>query len=226
MNTIFKKHKIAAIFFSSIILMGLALYFGAAFMVKDIKDKSDEIQRSLIDIQIQDKRIDKIPEMENINAEIQENKKALDVIYSSDEEVSLINKLESLGEETGNKVNLSVNEQAIMNEKNVKKTTTKKNNEEKSITDSLAYGNYLSMQISLEGDYAGLVNYMHRLENMNRYVNIISIESKKVNGEERKNMTTNIFDESRAETGNDQRDSEDDKETIVSTLNIIIYTQK
>jgi hypothetical protein len=226
MNTIFKKHKIAAIFFSSIILMGLALYFGAAFMIKDIKDKSDEIQRSLIDIQIQDKRIDKIPEMESINAEIQENKKALDVIYSSDEEVSLINKLESLGEETGNKVNLSVNDQAVMNEKNVKKTTTKKNNEEKSITDSLAYGNYLSMQISLEGDYVGLVNYMHRLENMNRYVNIISIESKKMNGEERKNITTNIFDESRAETGNDQRDSEEDKETIVSTLNIIIYTQK
>ncbi len=230
MKNIWKKHKLKMIVVAYFIGIFLVAQFVIRPMVGKTKDKADDIQKKLIDMQEDKGRLDKIPEMKDASGLIQEKKESLDVILVSEKEVDFIKKLESLADETGNKIALKI-EEAVADPK---KANDKKKPEEKGIKDDLSHKDFISMQINLKGNYASLVNFIKKLENFTYYVNIVSLDIKK----EKEVLENKISSQPSSEIGvfhpvsestpkSDQEKVEKkEKEILNSVLYVVIYIKK
>jgi len=170
MKNIWKKYDIWINIAGFVAILVLVLFFVVFPLQAGIQNNSDGIQRKIIDDNMNKSRISKIPEMEKVEAAFAENKNNLDIILNSDNEVDFIKKVESLAEETGNKIDLKIDDADSSIQKPV---AAKKDPDD--IKSNLPYPKYLSIQINLEGNYDGTLNFIHKLENMNYYVNIISL---------------------------------------------------
>jgi hypothetical protein len=230
---IWKNHKLIIITAGYSVAILLVIVFLAVPLVNKLVEKADSIQKNIIDDQISRERVDKIPQMEELDKVYQSKKDELDVILDPNGEVDFIKKLEALADETGNKMTIKVDE-AAANAKAPAPAVESKDSK-KSIKESLGYDKYISIQISLKGDYAELVNFVHKLENFRYYVNIISIESKKeVEISENKitpeaSKSSDIFAALGApiQTAAPQAQIEKkEKDILASTLKVVIYTKK
>jgi hypothetical protein len=234
MKIIWKKFKLSIITVAYLLfLLAVIFFFAKPFMGK-IKEKADNVQKKILDNQIDREKIEKIPQMQETEKNIQEKSDVLNVILNHDEEVEFIKKLETLADLTGNRMTLTVEDPDIAtSSKTVKKPNSKKD-DKKGILESLSYDSYVSMQINLEGDYLSLINFVNKLENFQYYVNIISLDSKKnveIDGNNNSTVpiSSDIFS---APTSSSQPPSsqgpktEKEKNILSSTINVVVYTKK
>lgn len=198
----------------------LIIYFFASSLITSIAANSDEIQKMAIDEQMNRAKISKLPEIERNLSDFDSNKNKIDVILDPDAEVAFIKDLELLAEQTGNKISLSVSDDKSSPAPPVKSKGTDKND----IKSNLPYDSYISMKINLEGSYFSLVNFVHKLENYNYYLKIVSIESKKQLPAQTMSNSLDIF--SYASTNNNKSKTASQKEIISSAIGIIIYVKK
>jgi hypothetical protein len=239
MKYFLKKYKslLAIIVFISIVLP--LFYFSFTFMLRRIQAKADLIQTRIIDNNLEKAKIGKIPEMEKANAEFETNKDAVGTILAFSSKVEFIKYVEALAEESHNKIELKVLDDnklgSSVTAKTKTKTTVKKEDSsedpsKKSIEDSLLYKQYISMQVDLEGDYAGFLNFIHKLENNKYYVNIVSFNLQKGFTEKEEaagdggSSVSKIFSVPVSQSGN-PGGSSDGYPVLRSSLNIIIYTE-
>ena len=169
------------------ILLALPVsYFSGQFLLENIQLKADQIQAKIIDAELSKQKIEKIPQMEKTAAEFEGNKDATETIFDADASVKLIEYLEKLADGTDNVITI----QMLEKKKEVKpKTVPNLSQEEadaikqsappKSLEEKLTYKNYISMQINLVGDYAAFLQFLHKLENSNNYINILSLTARK-----------------------------------------------
>lgn len=230
MNDFWKKHKIKIIILIYIIAASLLTRFLMLPFVDKIRGESDSIQEKIIDNKISESRISKLPEMEETFKNYQDNSGALRVILNPDDEVNFIKQLESIADDTGNRIVLSIEDNKA--EQTAKKTTTDKSDEKKTIKDSLKYDNYISMNINLKGNYSGLVNFIHKLENTSYYVNVISIKTGKIleslSSDPNSASSVDMFSipVSSQDEGSGIQLIEDKKEMLDSIIKVVIYTEK
>jgi hypothetical protein len=232
MKKIFQKYKIQIVGIAFIFIMLPIFYFSTIFLLNGIKNKADEIQKRIIDNNLENQKIEKIPQMEKVNAGFERNKDAVGVILYPGESVNFIKNLENLADETGNKITIAMLDNGTKNinpNLAVESDVPNKNKiGDKSLEDKLAYRNYLKMRIDLVGDYSGLLKFMHKLENSQNYVNIIAVSAKE--GFEDKNtllQTTNlnvgdIFQSSQTPTANPPSEP---KKILKTALTIIVYME-
>jgi hypothetical protein len=184
MKNFWKKHRIVLVI-SAFLLIILPLFCWAALtMVAKVRVKADLIQEKMIDNNLEKTKIEKIPKMEEVNAEFEKNKDATGIILNANNKVDFIEYIESLAAETKNDVGIKVlndnQNNAVVKETKAK--TVKKDDAgevKKSIEERLLYKQYISMQVDLVGDYAGFLNFVHKLENNKYYVNIVSFNLQK-----------------------------------------------
>ena len=201
-----KQHKILVnISFFSVVTV-VIMFFVAMPLIRKIKIQTDEIQQKIMDREINQSRLAKLPEMEKRHEIFASQQKNLEVIINSDQEVDLIKKLESLAEETGNKLTLKINDE------NGK--TPQKGDDIKS---KLPYNNYIVMQLSLEGYYEGFINFIHKLENLNNFVNVTSISLAKAVVENQENNGS---------AGYANNESVPSKEILKSSIEVVVYVKK
>lgn len=226
MRNIWKKHKASLIIIGYIIIVTSFIYFIFMPFINEIKEKSDLIQEKNIDNQMRKASLDTVPDMEKDYNNFLANSATTDVILNSSDEVVFIKKLESLAEQTGNTINLEINDQTAANGTANKLSSTAAKNTEKTIKDTLAYNKYISMKIDLEGNYPSLLNYINKLENDNYYVNVLSIYIQK------KTVTPDNVSQTGPTPGNNifsagnqpsQPNSSVSQEILDSTLTVIIY---
>lgn len=213
MNEIWKKYSlwISAISFVAVVL--LAWFFVILPLKGEIRNNSDEIQKRSIDSDIYKERVLKIPEMKNTQALFEANKNNLKIFLSGSSEVDFIKKIESVAEETGNKITLKIDESTALKNKTV---DAKK--DENNIRNTLPGNNkYVTIQISLEGNYTGLFNFIHKLENINYYVNVIALDLNKTVVEKENNPF--------AVTNSSKPVAVVEKEIIKSNLEAIVYLE-
>lgn len=231
MKKIWKNNKLIIVISIYCLALLLVIFFLAVPFSKKIKEKADNIQKKIIDNQIDKERIGKIPQMDEANELIESKKEELDFMMGTDDEVEFIEKLESLAEETGNKMTIKIDDPTVSDSK-AKKTSNSKKNEKKTIKESLLYDNYVSMEINLTGEYSGLVNFIRKLENFKYYVNVISIESKKeVEISENKvspeiPKSTSLFSGAGMRSSVQPKSEEirkKEKDVLASVINIIVY---
>jgi len=211
MKDFWKKYKLwlsIAIYLSAVAVLFL---FVVMPLLGAIQKKSDEIQKIKIDTQISQGRIDKLPEMRELHAILDQEKNSLNVILDQNNSVDFIKKLELLAQETGNKISLKIDDNSTV-AKSSKDSKDKKTVE--GVASSLPSDNYLSMEITLEGKYENFASFLHKIENLDYYVNVLSLSLIKETVEQESSYN---------EAGLKKETDADQKSILVSKLNIIVY---
>jgi len=226
------KNKISITVSFYLLGIFLLLRFATIPYINGLKSRADSIQEKIIDNRMEGDRLEDIPRMEELYGNYLSNENFIDVILNQNEQLSLIKSLEDLAENTGNKINLKAEDsESASRANNAKKAETKnkdKDKEEKSILDNLPYDSYFPMEITLEGDYRGLVNFIRKLESFNYYVNVISISSKSViqsseDGAVDRDSSRNIFISSDSVSAVEEKN---EKEIINSVIKVVVYVKK
>jgi hypothetical protein len=234
LKTFLKKYKISVVILAYLVFVFL-LYRLAIFpLTQSVRDKADDIQKRIVDNQIEKERLGKISELEEAYGEYQKNKETLEVVLDAQYEVDFIKKLEILAEETGNKISLKIEEADKKTADKNKAVLDKKKEEEKTVREKLSYNNFISMQINLRGNYVSLVNFIHKLENSAYYVNILSIDIKKEKEAlEKKIEKVNVQSDTLFTPGSKTAPKEEpasnepqEREILNTTLNVVIYLKK
>jgi hypothetical protein len=204
MKDFLKNNKISIVALVYLVLVGLFFYFIIMPLKGKINEKASEIQQEKIDQDITKRKIMSVPVIEKDYQKYKENEENLNVLMEPSQEVEFIKELEKLAEETSNKVEFKIQESA-------KEDPKKKKTEGADIKGKLAHTNFLSMQVALEGDYQSLINFIHKIENYKKYVNILSIRTEKISLE-----TPKASD----------KENVDKKEVLNSILDIVVYIKK
>jgi hypothetical protein len=174
MKNIWKKHKAEIISGGCCLATIVLFYFGFLPYENKIKNQADRIQETELENQIFEKKTSKISQMEEKFSDYQNNKDKMGKFLQNGEEVGLIERIESLGEETKNKVKLSILE--VDAQKNKDTTSLKNTTKEENILKDVPSQNFLSLEINLEGDYQGLLDFLKKIESMDYYVDVISLD--------------------------------------------------
>jgi len=211
MKDFWRKYKMKLIIAVYAIMAVSFFYFLVMPAVDEIAGKANKIQQKKIDKEINEKKLAAVPTMEGDYNEFKDNESNLVVIMESAKEVDFIKELESLADQTGNRIEFKIQEVAAKPAAKVKGT-------ENDIKNKLANTNYLSMQIALEGNYAGLLNFIHKLENYKNYVNIITISFEKT-------AAGGSYVSSNSFVASDQKEILS-KEVINSILDVVVYLKK
>ncbi len=222
MKVFWKKHKFFIAIALYIVIVFAVGYLVKIFLIDKIIEKSDKIQEMNIDSQLSRDKISKIPEMENANEEYERNKETLNMVIVPSGEVEFIRNLEFLAENTRNKISLEI-EDVQDSSKAKAKTTKKKKDEEKGIFDLLTYDKYLKIKVTLEGDYAGLVDFISKLENFKYYVNVVSIDAKKEIVGNSNERNGNIFS---PDNSKEEKALPEYAEIIRTKMEIIVYKEE
>jgi hypothetical protein len=233
MKIFWKKHKISVSIITFILIVAPLFSWATLFMVKRIQSKADLIQQKIIDNDLRRNKIEKIPQMEEANAEFERDKEYVGVILSTASKVDFIEYIEALAGETNNQVEIKIlkDNQTDSSVKSDTKATVKKTkpDEKKSVEEQLSYKQYISMQVDLTGDYGSFLNFAHQLENNKYYVNILSLNLKtgfldKENSS-RNSGSNDVFFSPASSGPNSSVTEEVEKPVLQSTLTIIVYTE-
>lgn len=238
MKNIWKNHKLAVITIVYIVAVLCVAYFLAIPFVSRIREKSDDIQRKIIDNEIKKTKLDKAGSIEKEYKDLKNRENAMAVILDPNDEVGLIKKLEGLASETGNDISLKVVDPAT-DKKDAKAGMATKDKKEKGIKESLTYNEYIMMEISLKGDFMSFLKFMHKLENSTYYINVILLNLKKTTEtedglslEQKSPQYGDIFAVQNVTTSQDKNKSSNapqekkEKEVLNSLIQVVIYTKK
>jgi Tfp pilus assembly protein PilO len=214
MRDFWKKYKLWLSIVICLSLTAVSFFFVVSPLLGDIQEKSDEIQKIKIDNEISQERIAKLPEMRELHAIFGQEKDNLIVVLDQNSSVEFIKKLELLAQETGNSIGLKIDDRSE-SIKNNKGNDAKKDSED--ISANLPSKSYLSMEIDLEGKYENFVSFLYKLENLDYYVNILSIS-----------LIKETVDQSASHDElNVKRKEEATGESIlVSKLKVVVYTKE
>lgn len=218
MKDFLKKYKLWLGISMAGLLIGLASFFGAYKLIGSIGAVSEVVQKKTIDNENNQSRISKIPEMEAATRSFQERENDLDATLDEGKEVDFIKKLEALAEITGNKISLKIDETDQKKPAPAKADKDIKEN----ILANLPYDKYITVQISLEGGYSELINFIHKIENFGYYLNIVSINA--VKNASKESETQKDASPFKASSLRDKITFE--KETIKTMIIVAVYLKK
>jgi len=213
MKDFLRVYKIQVIVGIYLVIFAAFFYFFCLPIVAEINSKADEIQQKKIDSEINEKRLADVPVMEENFGKFKENENSFTMLIEPNSEVELIKELEALAAQTNNKIEFKIQDPADG------KTAVKQKAVEGSVKSKLSYTNYLSMQIAIEGNYANLLSFIHKLENYKKTINVMSVSSEKKEPDVPVN-NPNPFDVTVAKKGLTG------KEVINSILDIVVYIKK
>jgi hypothetical protein len=179
MRELWKEKKFWLVFWAEIIFVFLAIYFIFLPLAKGIVNKADRIQEAKIDRKLMADRLAKIGEARKEHEKLTGGIQKLDVLMSAEEEVDFFKELEKMAGDTGNGISIKI----IEEEKKVGNASAPSivlDKEKKEMLDGLPYKNYFVLQIGLRGGYAGLANFLHKLENSSHYLAVIAVNAQKM----------------------------------------------
>jgi len=214
MKLFIKKNKLNIAVLIFLVIVTSLFYFLIVPLVGKIAAKANDIQQKKIDKELNEKKLASISTMEEDFSKFKDNEDKFFIMIEPTKELDFIKELESLADQTGNKIEFKIAETTNV------KPVAKAKNAEVDIKSKLGYTNFLSMQIALEGGYASLLDFINKLENYKKYVNVMSISSEK-------RITATVIDSSNPFAVADQvQNKETGKETINSVLDVVIYIKK
>lgn len=161
-----------------IVLLAYAMIIAGlfSFVIKplfaDIEEKRNHKEEQLVDHKIKQKKVGELPEYKNKIELINQNKGDLGVFIDSKYALPLIELLEKIAEQTGNKIQIDVAEE----DKLEYNKNNNKEKEEDNIKDFVPSDNYLTMNIVLNGEFNSIMFFLKKLESMQYFSDVISIK--------------------------------------------------
>lgn len=218
MKSFWREYKIYLAIIAYLLSVGAVYFFAIKPLAARISEKNNKIQKILADGENNQEKISKIPILKEQFEKIKGEEDKIKVALTRGTVVNLIKKIETISEETVNKVKIEVAPDQVG-----KKTAAKsKKDEKKDLISNLPSDSYITISIAIEGDYASMLNFVQRLENMEYYCDIISF---KVTKTEKKPpaFASNPFTGETADTEIKSIDSENNK--ITTTIIASFYLE-
>lgn len=218
MKNIWLKYKFLITTAIYAILVLAFVYYVVRPLVNDVRLRAYQAQAKAIDREIEKAQIDKLPEINKEWTDYESRKSVMNVILSQPDQVSFIESVESIAQTSGNKIELKIEDSTKNPSFGVKS---------KDILSKVTYPDYFPIEINLEGNYTGLVNFIHMLENGQFYVNVVAVSSVKNTADKNNNGNQNPFDSAPSQfsvNANDASKNVDD--SIKTDISAIVYTQK
>lgn len=213
MKNVWSKYKFIITIAVYAVLVVVFMYYAVRPLVKSIRLRAYQSQAKFIDREIEKAQIDRLPEIKKEWSEYESRQSVMNVILSQPDQVKFIEGVEMIAQTSGNKITLKIEDGS----KNISFAA-----KSKEIMNEVAYPDYFPIEISLEGNYDGLVNFMHLLENNQFYVDVIAISSKK-NITDDKLDNRNPFDSVVPADVTEEASADD---SIKTNITAIVYTQK
>ena len=225
MKNFWKKYKVGVVSGIYFLILGIFIYGGIFTLVKQIKNEADEIQKKIIDNEIDNKNLAKIPQLTGDYEIFSAQEKNLDVILQKESEIEFIQSLENLAKETGNEISLKlIEEESAQAKESQKKPTKAKGKEEEDIRSKLPFENYIAIQLELKGGYPELMKFLKKLENMEYYANVISFDLKKEERQEESNLNNPFVSfDTISVTEEKKKEENQPKEILKSLINLVVY---
>ncbi len=227
MKKFYFKYKVIIIVVVYLLFVILTICFLGVPLIREIKKQSSRIQEQLLDQQIKQNRLSQLPQMEKELTNYQNKKDSLNVMFDPNNEIKFIEDLEKIADKTGNTIKLKIGVPVKVN----KIVKSKKSKIGEGIEEGITYKKYFPVQINLQGDYNGLVNFVYQLENAKLYLNIISLDIKKqevIQDKIQSNKATNlngVFSVN-VVTEDNKLIKEKPKEILSSNIKIIVYLRE
>jgi hypothetical protein len=224
MKNFWKKYKIQIVLAGYVFTLGVFIYGGIFAVVKNIKNGAAEIQKKIIDNEIDKKNLAKIPQLMNDYEIFSSQENNLKVILQKESEIEFIKSLEDLARETGNEISLKLIEEESSSIKNIQVKSKTKEKNVKNIESNLPYKNYITIQLELKGKYPELMGFIQKLENIGYYTNIVSFDLTKEEDQAEKE-SNNPFVESGDTSVSEENNNEEiqKKEILKSLINLVVY---
>lgn len=181
MKELLKKNKEITAIGIFVLLIVTALWLGVLPLIRRIKDKTEKLQEKNVTHEVQRKRANDVSQLKERYEAIEEQESLLGKFIIREEAVDLIQKMEELAEKTNNSIKIEIIENLKDNQLANKKAKDKQ--AEKSIEDNLPSADYLKMKLDVSGSYNSIVDFVRRLENMEYYNDIVSINLSRAKGE-------------------------------------------
>lgn len=203
-------------------IVGLVIVFLLIIPQKKSMDyKANEIQEMITQHEIKSKKISEIDKMRQQYEFIERNSNNIGLVFSSDKVVEVIEKIEKIAEETGNKISIEIDE----NKKDEKKSIEK---EKKDKVLQPAAENYITMKVKLEGGFHDLMKFVNKVERLGYYADIFSMQTtiEKPASANYSGSFVNPFAGGLVETKEkeiDRSTTEQGERIIYSTLDILFY---
>lgn len=227
-NKFFKENKIHIIIGGLFIVWAGFVFFIIVPSLKLLGNNFDAVQMKLLDQKVSNEKINKISSLKDEFSKVEEEKNSLEVIFSKNNIVELVNELESIAQKTGNAIAISVDEDSKTLQE-VSKGKTAASTAKNELLDKLPTKNYLTMTIELTGDYNGLIEFINKMNSIKYYNSLVSFDlaaekivikndnKNSVSGAEVGIMSGNVSPSALPE-------SESEKLILVSDLNVIFYS--
>jgi len=142
--------------------------------LENLNDDVDSVQSKTLDAQIEKNKTKKLPEFKEKFEAIDSQKDKLNVLFTDDDIVQLVQELESIAGETDNEISIKV-EEADEKQK-IKKNKKSKTEAENNLLSTFSEKDYFKVVISLTGNYNGLLQFIYKLNNMRYYNSILAFD--------------------------------------------------
>lgn len=192
-NFLKKQKEYIALALFLIMIFGL-LHFVVIPLLGKIDGIKNVMEEATLKQEIKKQRLEELPKIREQYSEIENQQEKIEVLLSKKQAVALIERLEKLAQDTGNKISISIQEDAP--KKSAPIGSLKKDSPETTLVDSLPSKNYLRLKIILLGDYSGIFRFISSLETLEYYSDIVSINIGQVTDEQTVfgQSTSNGFD--------------------------------
>jgi len=183
MKTFFKKQKELIAFVVYACIIGSIGYGVVRPLLVKINMRRDQIQEEIATQEDQKKQIAALPSIKQQYLSVKDRGDTLDVLLDTNDAVTLIEQVEQLAQNTNNTVKISISQndpdsrEALIAQKEAA-NQKQPGDTGGSIAGTLLSKKYLEMNITLGGQYNDVANFIKKLENMQYYSDIISIDLK------------------------------------------------
>lgn len=220
MKNIWRKYKTGIISIGYCVVAACLFYFIFSPYKNKVESQADKIQETALENQIFEKKTSKLSQMKTKYNDYQNNKDKMGKFLKDGEEVNLIKRLEALGEETQNKVVLNILEKNEKISKDAVASSPKSAAKEGNILKDAPSQNFLSLEINLEGSYQNLIDFLKKMESMNYYADVISLDlTKTIAGDASgSGSAANVFSPEQ-----DFSSPQVEKETLKSKVSVIVF---
>jgi Tfp pilus assembly protein PilO len=175
MKEFIKKYKVIVAIAAYVVLIAGLFYFVVGRIVTKIQGVGDQIVQQDLAAQSKQQQVNEIPKMQQQFDEISSKNDVLSNMFlNKNDAVKLIEQVEDLAKQCQVSVDISVQDNQVAPKPQAPATP----GASPTVVGSLPGSNYLKFTFNLKGSYNNIVEFMSRLENMQYYADIISMDIK------------------------------------------------
>lgn len=227
MNKIWEKYKELFIVTAYVLAVFVMIKVIAQPLLDKIEEKRIYAEEKKTDQEVIRKKIEELPAMKEKMETVNSEADRLNVFFRQDNALSLIEKLESLAAETGNDIKITIVSED--NSENKNKSQKSANKDKEGVLGDLESFNFLSVSLGLEGDFNSILKFMEKMENMEYFSDIVSLDIENVSEDDLRGISSggSVFQVTgnRSDNSPTREISRKYENPLGATLEVIFYIE-